>query len=77
MTTTALARHTNKACRRRVCAVTGKVRFPDGRAAVEALHRAATHRHFAEMDHVPTRRRECRHYLCDHCHGWHLTSRPA
>lgn len=23
------------------------------------------------------KRRECRWYLCDRCHGWHLTSMPA
>lgn len=59
------------------CLPAGKVRYPDGRAAIEALHLAATSRHFAALDGLSTRRRECRHYRCLLCKGWHLTSRPA
>ena len=33
--------------RRKTCRGTGKVRFPDSRAAVEALHRAKTAQYFA------------------------------
>jgi hypothetical protein len=53
------------------------VRFPDSRAAVAALHRAKNTQRFAELDSTPTRRRECRHYRCPECKGWHLTSVPA
>jgi hypothetical protein len=63
--------------RLKACRTTGKVRFPDSRAAVEALHRAKTIQYFAELDSTPTRRRECRHYRCRECKGWHLTSTPA
>jgi hypothetical protein len=61
----------------KTCESTGKVRYPDGRAAVRALHQAATARHFAELDGVVTRRREARHYHCSHCQGWHLTSQAS
>lgn len=63
--------------RLKTCRATSKVRFPDSRAAVEALHRAKTLRYFAELDSTTTRRRECRHYRCHQCKGWHLTSLPA
>lgn len=63
--------------RRKTCRGTGKVRFPDSRAAVEALHRAKTAQYFAALDSTMTRRRECRHYRCAECKGWHLTSQPA
>ena len=63
--------------RLKTCRATNKVRFPDSRAAVEALHRAKTIRYFAELDATTTRRRECRHYRCPECKGWHLTSMPA
>jgi hypothetical protein len=63
--------------RLKACRATGKVRFPDSRAAVAALHRAKTFQYFAEVDSTPTRRRECRHYRCGECKGWHLTSLPA
>ena len=59
------------------CRATSKVRFPDGRAAVEALHRAKTAQYFSALDSTMTRRRECRHYRCPECKGWHLTSTPA
>lgn len=63
--------------RLKTCRATSKVRFPDSRAAVEALHRAKTMQYFADLDATTTRRRECRHYRCQECKGWHLTSRPA
>ena len=59
--------------RRKECA-SKKVRFRDHEQAVEALHRAANHRHFAELDGTNTRRQECRVYECKLCKGFHLTS---
>lgn len=56
------------------CKVTGKRRFRDHREAVKALRGAVTKRHFAEIDGVPTHRRERRTYECSACSGWHLTS---
>ena len=63
--------------RLKTCRATSKVRFPDSRAAVEALHRAKTAQYFAALDSTMTRRRECRHYRCPDCKGWHLTSTRA
>ncbi len=56
---------------------TGKVRFPDHQAAVDALHKAQTARNFADQDGVPCSRREVRSYECTQCKGWHLTSRAT
>ena len=55
---------------------TGKIRFPDHRAAVSALHKAATERNFARQDGQATNRHEVRSYSCKECNGWHLTSQP-
>lgn len=59
--------------RKRSCP-SGKVRFPDHKAAVRALHDAVTARKFAALDNVPTQRREQRAYACGRCRGYHLTS---
>ena len=67
-------RRGRRAPRLKTCRATRKVRFPDSRAAVEALHRAKTAQYFAALDATTTRRRECRHYRCAECKGWHLTS---
>lgn len=56
------------------CPVTGKVRWPDGRAAIEVLHRASRAKQWAEASGAETRRLEVRHYHCGHCHGFHTTS---
>lgn len=52
----------------------GKKRFRDHREAVKALHQAHKARVFAEIDGIPTVRREVRCYQCDVCAGVHLTS---
>lgn len=59
------------------CAATGKVRWPDSKAAVAVLHRATAAAHWAEADGAESRRREVRHYLCQQCRGFHTTSRAA
>jgi len=59
------------------CAVTGKVRWPDGKAAVAVLHRASTAAHWAELSGAESRRREVRHYPCAHCMGFHTTSQTS
>ena len=59
------------------CVVTGKVRWPDGKAAVAVLHRASTAAHWAELSGAESRRRETRHYPCPHCKGFHTTSQTS
>ena len=59
------------------CQVTGKVRWPDGKAAIEVLHQASTAARWAEADGQQSRRREVRHYRCPHCQGFHTTSQPV
>jgi hypothetical protein len=53
-----------------------KRRFRDHEEAVDVLHRIQAIRQSAELDGIPTRRREVRSYTCDRCHGVHLTSQP-
>ena len=60
-----------------LCPVTGKVRWPDSKAAVEVLHRSRTAASMAEADGLTSRRREVRHYWCPACKGFHTTSQPA
>lgn len=52
----------------------GKLRYRDHDAAVTALHSTANARHLAELNGMPTHRRESRIYACGLCHGFHLTS---
>lgn len=59
------------------CESTGKTRFRDHEAAVDALHRAAAARVRAAADGVSTTRREVGSYECPRCHGWHLTIWPS
>lgn len=59
------------------CAVTGKVRWPDGKAAVEVLHRAQNAAQRGAEFGYASRRREVRHYRCPHCAGFHTTSQPT
>lgn len=56
------------------CAKTGKVRWPDSKAAVEVLHVAKNSASRAQEDGRPTRRNEVRHYKCGICNGFHTTS---
>ena len=56
------------------CARTGKVRWPDSRAAVEVLHLAKNSADKAQADGIATRRQEVRHYKCGFCNGFHTTS---
>lgn len=56
------------------CKVTGKVRWPDGKSAVDVLHRASTAAHWAAVNGEDSRRNEVRHYRCAHCKGFHTTS---
>ena len=56
------------------CAATGKLRWPDGKAAVDVLHAAEISRTRAENDGNVSRRRELRHYWCPACSGYHTTS---
>lgn len=66
--------------RRRACArgtrpcPLGKVRYPDHKAAVAALHTADRSRRHADDTGRATRRREVRTYWCSACKGHHLTS---
>lgn len=53
------------------CPATGKVRFHTEHAAQVALVGAIVRRNAGRGQ-----RRECRHYQCPVCHGWHLTSKP-
>lgn len=50
-----------------------KLRYPDHRAAVRALHSAVS----ARSLNPGSCRRERRIYNCDLCTGWHLTSKAA
>lgn len=59
------------------CAVTGQVRWPDGKSAVEVLHRAHNAARQAAEVGSESRRREVRHYRCPHCAGFHTTSQPV
>ena len=59
------------------CRVTGKVRWPDSRAAVEVLHLAKNAAIRAAQDGIDSRRHEVRHYRCPHCQGFHTTSQAA
>lgn len=56
------------------CAATGKLRWPDAKAAVEVLHAAKNSRSSAENNGYVSRRRELRHYWCPACLGHHTTS---
>lgn len=56
------------------CKATGKVRWPDGKAAVDVLHKASTAARWAELHGEGSRRHEVRHYRCPHCKGFHTTS---
>lgn len=60
-----------------VCRSSGKVRYPDSKAAVAALHLAALGRQRAEAAGLESRRQERRHYECSACSGWHLTSQAV
>lgn len=51
---------------------TGKHRFGTEHAARIALVEAVL-----KANRGNSKRKECRHYSCDRCRGWHLTSRPA
>lgn len=50
---------------RHVCDVTGKTRFGSRHAATKSRH--AGRNKGARM----------RPYLCEHCHGWHLTTQVS
>lgn len=56
----------------RRCFATGKVRYPNERAAQVALVDAILKRNRGRSD-----RREARHYPCGICGGWHLTSKTV
>lgn len=56
------------------CPVTGKVRWPDGKSAVEMLHSARNAATRASALGFESRRREVRHYFCPSCKGFHTTS---
>jgi len=58
-----------------VCLATGKRRFRERNDAKDALVGAAYTRNGHAGDDT-VRRHEIRAYLCDDCHGWHLTSHP-
>lgn len=49
----------------------GKVRFPDQRAALDELATTITKAINGERNRL-----ECRTYPCSSCQGWHLTSQP-
>jgi hypothetical protein len=51
---------------------TGKHRF-----ATEHLAQVALVEAVMKANRGNQKRRECRHYHCDRCRGWHLTSRPV
>lgn len=56
------------------CERTGKVRWPDAKAAVEVLHQAKNSATRAADAGLPSRRNEVRHYECHFCKGFHTTS---
>jgi hypothetical protein len=56
------------------CAATGKLRWPDAKAAVEVLHAAQNSRTIAKNDGTVSRRHELRYYWCPACSGYHTTS---
>lgn len=59
------------------CRASGKVRYPDSKAAVAALYLAALGRQRAESAGLESHRQEKRHYECSACSGWHLTSQAV
>lgn len=67
-------RSVERAPRTTRCPDTGKRRYPSSDAAVTALHKAQRARRWAALDEMSSRRRECRHYYCTSCRGWHTTS---
>lgn len=68
-----------RATRRRwpTCEATGKKRLGERKDARLILRAASAARAHAELHGLPTRRRECREYRCEHCRGRHLTSWPS
>ena len=56
------------------CTATGKLRWPDGKAAIEVLHAAKNGRMRDEEAGRMARRRELRHHRCSACGGFHTTS---
>lgn len=61
----------------KMCSTTGKLRWPDGKAAVEVLHAAKNSRTSAEIAGHVSRRREFHRYWCPACSGYHTTSWPS
>lgn len=55
----------------------GKVRYRDKQEAISTLHRIQLKAGYEERGQGETKRRECRAYECDCCHGFHLTSKAA
>ena len=49
-----------------------KTRYPTDKAAADALLSTK----IAASLRGKKKRRECRHYSCPACGGWHLTSKP-
>lgn len=55
----------------------GKVRYRDKQEALNTLHKIQVKALYEQSDAGQTKRRECRAYECDCCHGFHLTSKAA
>lgn len=58
------------------CPATGKTRFRDAKDARLALRHAFFARSTAAVAGATTPRNEIRSYKCEHCRGFHLTSKP-
>lgn len=59
------------------CPVTGKQRLGERKDAKVTLEAARHHRANSELSGQTSGWTVRREYRCEHCRGWHLTSRPA
>jgi hypothetical protein len=60
-----------------ICPQTGKQRLGERKDAKLALEAARHQRAHAALEGGESGWTVCREYQCEHCGGWHLTSRPA
>lgn len=59
------------------CTATGKLRYGEHKDATEAVRTARRERRTAELNGGRCVNRVDRSYSCQHCGGWHTTSKPA
>ncbi len=60
-----------------ICPQTGKQRLGERKDAKLVLEAARHQRAHAALCGSTSGWTVCREYQCEHCGGWHLTSRPA